>query len=443
MTATFRFAPSPTGRLHIGNIRTAVINWLLAEKAGGRVILRLDDTDRSRSTEAFAAAIRDDLAWLGLRADEEARQSDRFARYDAAAERLRQAGRLYPCWETQEELELKRKRQLARGLPPVYDRAALGLSDEDRRRLEEERGAPHWRFLLERSDVSWPDLVRGEQHIDAASLSDPVLRRADGTWLYTLPSVVDDIELGVTHVVRGEDHVANTAPQIQLFGALGGAIPQFGHHTLLVASDGGALSKRAGALSIASMREEGIEPMAIVSLAATLGSSEPVAPFADFASLAAAFDIARQSRAPARFDMAVLRNLNARLLQRLDYDAVAARLEREGIGGGRPFWDAVRDNIATLSEASSWWRVTDGDIERVIRDSDLVAEAARLLPEEPWDDRTWSAWTKSVAAATGRSGGALFKPLRLALTGRDQGPEMRLLLPLIGRAQALKRLEGG
>ncbi len=443
MTATFRFAPSPTGRLHIGNVRTATINWLMARKAGGRVILRLDDTDAARSTPEFAQGIRDDLSWLGFAWDSEVHQSERGFLYEAAAEMLKQAGRLYPCWETPEELELKRKRQLARGLPPVYDRSALNLTADDRARLEVERGAAHWRFLLERREARWDDLIRGTQTIDAGSLSDPVLLRADGAWLYTLPSVVDDIDLGVTHVVRGEDHVANTAPQLQLFEALGAAAPRFGHHTLLVSADGSALSKRSGALSVAAFRAEGLEPMAVASLAGTIGTSGPVKAYGNLNELAQHFDAGKLSRAPARFDVEELRGLNARLLQGLPYAAVAERLEGQGVMGGEELWEAVQGNLAVLNDAVGWWRIVSGDIGRTIHDQALVTEAARQLPPEPWDDRTWGEWTKSLAASTGRKGGALFKPLRLALTGRDAGPEMRVLLPMIGRERALRRLGGG
>jgi glutamyl-tRNA synthetase len=441
MTVTVRFAPSPTGRLHAGNIRTALINWIFARKEHGRFLLRLDDTDAERSTEEFAQGIREDLAWLGLGFEREIRQSDRFDRYAAAVERLKATGRLYPAYETQDELELKRKRQLARGHPPVYDRAALKLTDAERAKLEAEGHRAHWRFLLETRDVVWNDLVRGEQHVDAASLSDPVLVRADGTYLYTLPSVVDDIDLGITHVIRGEDHVANTAPQIQLFEALG-APPSFGHHNLLVGAEGQALSKRDRSLSIQGLREEGLEPLAVASYAATIGTSDPVAPHGSLDELAAPFALAKLSRAPARFDVHELRLLNARLLHALPYDAVAERLHAMGVGGGEGFWEAVRSNLATLADARFWWLVVSGDMAPVIEDAKLCREAARLLPQEPWDGGTWTAWSSAVKDATGAKGKALFQPLRLALTGREHGPELKLLLPLIGRNRAAARLDG-
>jgi glutamyl-tRNA synthetase len=442
MSVTVRFAPSPTGRLHAGNIRTALLNWMFAQQRGGRLLLRLDDTDRERSTEEFANGIREDLTWLGLAWDREVKQSDRFAIYDAAVEKLKASGRLYPAYETQDELELKRKRQLARGRPPVYDRAALKLTDADREKLESAGQTPHWRFKLETRDVVWNDLIRGEQHVDAASLSDPVLVRADGTYLYTLPSVVDDVDLGITHVVRGEDHVANTAPQIQLFEALGAEPPAFGHHNLLVGPEGQALSKRERALSIQGLREEGLEPLAVASYAATIGTSDAIAPHANLHELVVHFSFGKMSRAPARFDVAELRALNAKLLHALPYDAVAPRLQDMGIKDGEAFWLAVRSNLAVLSDAGAWWQVVKGPLQPVITDAALCEQAAMLLPPEPWDESTWERWAADVKQATGIKGKALFQPLRLALTGREHGPELKLLLPLVGRERALARLKG-
>lgn len=442
MAVKVRFAPSPTGRLHAGNIRTALINYLFAQKHGGGFILRLDDTDRERSTQSFAQGIEDDVSWLGIEWSARVRQSERIKLYDAAVETLKDLGRLYPAYETQEELELKRKRQLARGKPPVYDRAALKLSDEDRAKLEGEGRRPHWRFLLEPRDVVWEDLVRGRQHVDAASLSDPVLIRADGTYLYTLPSVVDDIDLQVTHVIRGEDHVANTAPQIQLFEALGASVPAFGHHSLLVGADGQALSKRDRALSIEGMRAEGLEAMAVVSYAATIGTSDPITPHESLDALIKAFDFGKLSRAPARFDVNELRLLNAKLLHALPFEAVSERLEDLGISDGATFWEAVRGNLDVLSDAKDWWGVAMGPLEPIIEDADFCAKAAKLLPPEPWDEESWGVWTTDVKTETGAKGKALFHPLRLALTGQERGPELKRLLPLIGRARAKARLEG-
>jgi glutamyl-tRNA synthetase len=442
MRVTVRFAPSPTGRLHVGNIRTALINYLFARKQGGDFILRLDDTDRDRSTAEFARGIEEDVVWLDIAWTRLVRQSDRFALYAAAVQKLKGMGRLYPAYETPEELEVKRKRQRARGKPPVYDRAALELSDAERAELEVAGRKPHWRFKLETRDVAWDDLVRGQQHVDAASLSDPVLIRADGTYLYTLPSVVDDIDLGITHVIRGEDHVANTAPQIQLFEALGAKPPTFGHHNLLVGPEGQALSKRDRSLAIESLRDEGLEALAVASYAATIGTSDPVAPHTSLNDLVESFDFAKLSRAPARFDPHELRLLNAKLLHGLLFADVAARLDAMGVGGSEVFWEAVRGNLAVLGDAKLWWRVVEGPLTPVIENPDLCREAAKLLPPEPWNEETWPAWSSAVKAATGAKGKALFHPLRLALTGEPHGPELKHLLPLIGRDRALARLEG-
>ncbi len=355
---------------------------------------------------------------------------------------LKAAGRLYPAYETPDELELKRKRQLARGKPPVYDRAALKLTAEERAKLEAEGRKPHWRFKLEQRDVVWDDLVRGRQHVDAASLSDPVLVREDGSYLYTLPSVVDDIDLGISQVIRGEDHVANTAPQIQLFEALGAEPPAFGHHSLLVGADGQALSKRDRSLAIEGLRAEGIEPLAVASYVAMLGTSDAVAPHASLDDLVPGFDFSKLSRAPARFDPHELRLLNAKLLHMLPFGMVADRLRAMGVAGGEAFWEAIKGNLAVLADAKTWWQVVQGPLEPVIADTVLCAAAAGLLPAEPWDDTTWSAWSAAVKQATGAKGKALFQPLRLALTGREHGPELKLLLPMIGRARAAARLEG-
>ena len=442
MTVTVRFAPSPTGRLHAGNIRTALINYMFARKQGGDFILRLDDTDQERSTDAFAKGIETDLAWLGIEWTKEVRQSDRFALYAAAVEKLKDVGRLYPAYETPEELDLKRKRQLARGKPPVYDRAALKLSDAEKTAFEAEGRKPHWRFKLDPVDVVWEDLVRGKQHMDAASLSDPVLIRGDGTYLYTLPSVVDDIDLGVTHVIRGEDHVANTAPQLQLFEALSATPPAFGHHNLLVGPEGQALSKRDGSLSIEGLREEGLEALSVASYAATIGTSDPVAPHERFDELVQGFAFSKLSRAPARFDPRDLRLLNVKLLHMLPFAAVADRLKAMDVGGGEAFWDAVRGNLSILADAKLGWRVVDGPLAPVIDEADFCLAAAKLLPPEPWNEETWPAWSSAVKAETGAKGKALFQPLRLALTGEQHGPELKALLPLIGRERAQARLEG-
>ncbi len=435
-----RFAPSPTGRIHIGNARTALLNWLFARREGGRFILRFDDTDRERSREEYARSIEEDLAWLGIKPDRIERQSQRLDRYAAAAEKLKSMGRLYPAYETADELDRRRKRQQARGLPPIYDRAALKLTAEERAALEAQGRKPHWRFKLKPEIVRWDDLVRGPSHIDCASLSDPILAREDGTYLYTLPSVVDDFEMGVTHVIRGEDHVTNTAVQIQIFDALAGGAPRFGHHNLLTDASGEGLSKRTGSLSIASLRESGVEALAAAALAVLTGSADSVRPVASLDDLARSFDLKHLSHGAARFDEAELRALSARTLHILPYAAVAERLKGLGVEGGEAFWLAVRGNLSTLAETAEWRRVVDGAIAPIVEEPAFLAEAAALLPEEPWDQSTWGRWTGKLKEATGRKGRALYHPLRLALTGREAGPELANLLPLIGRAKALDRL---
>jgi glutamyl-tRNA synthetase len=439
MSVVTRFAPAPTGRLHVGNIRTAVHNWLWARKQSGRFILRLDDTDQARSSEAHADGIREDLAWLGLAPDEEHRQSARFDRYDAAFERLREAGRVYPAYETAQELDLRRKVQLSRGKPPVYDRAALGLSGGERSRLEAEGRRPHWRFRLDHeAAIEWDDLIRGRQHFDPALLSDPVVRREDGSWLYMLPSSVDDIDMGVTHVLRGEDHVTNTALQIQMFEALGAQPPAFAHEALLVGSEG-KLSKRLGSLGADALREQGIEPITLVAKLARLGTSLPVEPVTEPDALIETFDFATFGRAPARFDLDELAQLNARIVHQLPFTAVAGRLPA---GMGADDWEAIRPNLKTVAEAADWWEILHGHVElgAAGAEADFLAEAARAAEQIDWAEPPWPQLIARLKERTGRAGKALFRPLRLALTGRESGPEMAALLPLIGRDETLARL---
>jgi len=441
MTVTTRFAPSPTGHLHVGNIRMALHNWLLAKQAGGRFLLRIDDTDGERSREHFVDSIREDLGWLGLAPEGEERQSEHLSDYERHFERLAGEGRIFPCYETPQELELKRKVLLGRGLPPIYDRAALGLTEDERAAKEAAGEKPHWRFLLDRdSPIAWEDGIRGAQHFDPAQLSDPVVRRADGSWLYMLPSVIDDIAMGVTDVLRGEDHVSNTAVQIQMFEALGAAPPRFAHEALLVGAEG-KLSKRIGSLSAGQFHEDGIEAAALVALLARIGTSDPVDPALGLDELAASFDLARFGRAPARFDEEELARVNAAIVHCLDYDAVAARLPE---GMGRNGWEAVRPNVSTVAEASEWWQVVTGPVPVTASDADTrayLAAAAVTLTEIEWGDDPWHALTAALKQSTGRKGKALFLPLRQALTGRDHGPDMAMLLPLIGWEEAILRLQ--
>lgn len=430
MTVTTRFAPSPTGRLHVGNIRTALHNYLWARKHGGRFLLRIDDTDVERSREAFVDAIREDLGWLGLHPAGETRQSARFDLYQRRFAELQAAGRVYPAWETPQELELKRKVALGRGLPPVYDRAALTAAPGD--------GPPHWRFKLDHDAmIEWDDLIRGSQRFDPRTMSDPVVRRADGSWLYLLPSVIDDIAMEISHVVRGEDHVSNTASQIQMFAALGATPPAFAHEALLVASEG-KLSKRLGSVGVEALRDEGIEPAAVTALLARIGTSDPVEPIADVDTLAATLDFARFGRAPARFDLAELAGVSAKLLHAMPFAAVAARVPALDAA----MWDAVRPNVTTIADAADWATVITGSVATAVPadDAAFVANAAEIAATIEWSGDPWHVLTDALKQATGRKGKALFLPLRLALTGRDHGPDMAALLPLIGRERAITRL---
>ena len=434
MSVTTRFAPSPTGRLHVGNIRTALHNFLFARRHQGTFILRIDDTDRERSTTEYDEAIRDDLAWLGLGPDKVVRQSERFDLYEREFGRLREAGRVYACYETPEELDLRRKVLLGRGLPPVYERKPADAPVP-------EGVAPHWRFRLDHDEaIGWADLIRGEQHFDPKLISDPVVRRADGSWLYLLPSVIDDIDLLVTHVVRGEDHVSNSAVQIQMFAALGATPPEFAHEALLVAAEG-KLSKRLGSYGAEHLREEGVEPMALLSLLARIGTSQPVEAVASLDELAADFDFAHFGRAPAHFDPHDVELLNAKLLHQLDFADVADRLPA---GATEADWLLLRGNLTHLREFAEWLPVLDGSIERpdLNRDDRLfMREAAAVAETVDWAGEPWAALGNALKERTGRKGRALFMPLRLALTGRESGPEMAPLLARIGRDRALARFE--
>jgi glutamyl-tRNA synthetase len=434
MSVATRFAPSPTGRLHVGNIRTALHNFLFARKNGGTFLLRIDDTDRERSRAEFEQSIRDDLEWLSLVPDRSVRQSERFGLYEREFERLKAAGRVYPCFETAEELELRRKVLLGRGLPPVYERRAANAPVPEGR-------AAHWRFRLDHdSPITWNDLIRGEQKFDPRLLSDPVVRREDESWLYLLPSVIDDIDLGITHIVRGEDHVSNSAVQIQMFEALGAKPPSFAHEALLVAAEG-KLSKRLGSYGVEHLRQEGVEPIALLDVLARIGTSQPVEPIASLDELAASFDFSSFGRAPAHFDPHEVELVNARLLHHLDYSAVADRLPE---GAGEEDWITLRANLERLGDFSGWFAVLSGEIEppELAHDERLLVKDAFTIAERiDWSADPWRAFTEELKRTTGKKGRELFHPLRLALTGRDSGPEMAPLFARMGRERALRRLE--
>lgn len=437
MSVRVRFAPSPTGRLHVGNIYIALNNWLFARQRNGSFLLRLDDTDTERSTTEFAEGIEADLTWLGLTWDTFARQVDRLAAYDAAAATLKASGRLYPCYESAEELQLKRK------IHRVYDRAALKLTAEDRARLEAEGKRPHWRFKLDHRQVQWKDLVRGDEHIDTASQSDPVLIRESGSYLYTFTSVVDDIDLAMTHIIRGADHVTNTGTQIQIFEALGKTAPDFAHLPLLVDAAGEGLSKRLGSLSISDLRAQGLEPMALNTYLAHIGTGVPLVVKPHIEDLVQGHDLAKFGKSSPRFDPAELLHLNARLLHTLPFDEAKAHLAGVGLGEvDAALWDVARANVEKIEEIGEWHRICRGSIAPHIVDQAFAATAADVLPPAPWDEGSWKQWTEQVKTATGRKGKDLFMPLRQALTGLEHGPEMRLLLPLIGPEKTLRRLRG-
>lgn len=452
MTPVVRFAPSPTGNIHIGNARTALLNWLYARRHGGQFILRFDDTDAERSKREYADQIAKDLAWLGIAPERVFRQSERGAVYEAAAEKLKKAGALYACHETPDELERRRKRQAAAGLPPLYDRAALRLTAGEKAALEAKDRRPHWRFRLpnfaadplspRRTEIQWDDLVRGRQTVDLASLSDPVLVREDGSFTYTLTSVVDDIDLKITHVIRGEDHVANTGVQIAIFRALGATPPQFGHHNLLTTTSGEGLSKRLGSLSLKGLAEAGYEPMAVASLAVLTGGAGIVEAVGDLDALGARLDLAGISHSAAKFDVAELDRLNARLVHAMDWRDAARRFPAGSFGGrGAEFWPVVRENVAKATDAIAIWeQLMAATPEFDPADRDFLAQARALLPAGEVGEATWGEWTTSLKQATGRKGRELFLPLRKTLTGADHGPEMARLLPLIGRERILARL---
>ncbi len=457
MSVTVRFAPSPTGYIHIGNVRTALFNWLFANQRDGQFILRYDDTDTARSKQEYAEQIAKDLDWLGIKPHRVAYQSKRMAEYDAAAQKLKDAGRLYPCYETAEELERRRKIRLGRKLPPVYGREALKYTEQEITEFEAEGRKPHWRFLLpnysndpfvtERSEVVFEDAVRGRQVVDLASMSDPVLVREDGTYLYTLPSVVDDIEMGVTHIIRGDDHVTNTGAQIAVFEALGSKAPDFGHHNLLTTSTGDGLSKRTGALSIMSLNEAGYEPMSVCSLAVLIGTSENVVAAPDMETLVSKFDIAATTKSAAKFDPTELDGLNETLVHQLEFDSVKQRLAIAGVdiddARAEPFWQAVRKNAKKVKDAGEWWPIATSQKARdaALEGEDLEFARAAFddLPAGEINQETWKIWTDALKARTGRKGRGLFMPLRIALTGRAWGPELADLLPLMGREEILAR----
>jgi glutamyl-tRNA synthetase len=443
MTTHARFAPSPTGKLHVGNLRTAILTWLFAKKTKGEFTLRLDDTDAERSSEDYANAIIEDLTWLGMGWDNSFKQSDRDDRYEEVLENLRKSGRIYACYETAEELALKRKTQLNRGLPPVYDRESLNLTDDQKAKYEAEGRKAHWRFKLIDGEIKWHDHIRGPQSFQSTALSDPVLVREDGRPLFTLTSVVDDSDKKTTHILRGEDHVTNTAVQIQLFEAIGDHVPEFGHMPLITDKDGKGLSKRLGSLSIEHLRKEGFEPLAVMAFLAKLGTSDPIQEKESIDHLIEEFDLSKISRATPKFDLEELERLNAKFIRGFSFEKIEKRLAEHNYHHiTADFWESVKANLSNLHDIQEWWEMAKMEIEPEIEDAEFLTKASTLLPTEPWTTETWGAWVDALKAETDRKGKMLFMPLRKALTGKPHGPELKNLLPLIGREKALARLQG-
>ncbi|MEM9469385.1 MAG: glutamate--tRNA ligase [Pseudomonadota bacterium] len=444
MTVKVRFAPSPTGFLHVGNARTALITWLFCRQQKGHFLLRIDDTDRERSKEEYEQAIMDGLTWLGLDWDEKANQKERMSRYDEVIEQLKQDGRLYACYETPEELGLKRKTQLSRGLPPTYDRAGLELTDEQIAKYEAEGRKPHWRFKLNHAAIEWTDLIRGPVQFQGSDMSDPVVLREDGTPLYHLCSVIDDIDFGITHVVRGEDHVSNTATHVQMFEAISGNVPEFAHMSLISDAEGGKLSKRLGSLSVKDIQEQdGLEAMSVVSLMARLGTSDPIEAFTTLEPLIDSFDFSKFSRSTPKFDPDELIRLNAKILHETEFNIIQSRLTDMDLSEiDETFWQAIRPNLEKLKDSKEWWEMVNGNVTPVIDadDRDFAAQASELLPPSPWDENTWNEWIGKVKESSGRKGKTLFMPIRKALTGMEHGPELPNLLPLLGPEKTKARL---
>ncbi len=437
-----RFAPSPTGLLHIGNVRTALLAWLQAKSQGGRFVLRIDDTDRQRSKKEYEDAIKRDLEWLGLEWDDTYRQSERLDKYLAAKERLISSGRLYQCYESQEELEMKKKNLMKRGLPPIYDRSALKLTDGEKQSFADRGIKPHWRFMLNAEEIAWNDGIRGEMNFKPENITDPILFKEDGNMTYTLASVVDDIELNITHIMRGEDHLTNSATHIQIFKALGAQkIPNLSHLSLLT-SKTGEISKRLGGFDIASLRDNGIEAMTINSFLAKIGTSDPIECFYALDDLKKSFDINKFSKAPINYDFEELQKFNAKMVHNMPFNMFQKRLSDIGITAtSENFWSAMHGNIDTITDTKIWYNICYGDIKPVSGiDKEFLKTASEILKNLEWNESIWSTWTDEIKQQTNKKGKELFLPLRLSLTGYESGPEMKLLILIIGKDKVLQRL---
>tara|TARA_B100000459_G_scaffold73694_1_gene40844 strand:- start:1749 stop:3077 length:1329 start_codon:yes stop_codon:yes gene_type:complete len=441
MTVITRFAPSPTGLLHLGNIRTALINWLYARTHNGKFILRIDDTDQERSKDEYISKIKYDLEWLGIDYDDTFNQSSRFERYREQFEKLKADGRIYPCYETPEELERKRKLQMASGGKQVYDRSSLSLTDEEKRAYEDDGRKPHWRFLLQTERLKWNDLLKGELDIDLTSLSDPVLFREDGVPLYTFSSAVDDIDYNITNVIRGDDHTSNTAVQIEIINAIDKNRITFAHHALLKASSGDKLSKRDNVISIDSFRKSNLEPLAILSLLATIGTSQSIELKDSLNQIISEFKLETISTSPGRIEIDVLNALNKKQVQKLNFDEVSERLKNINEKIDEKFWNTIRSNLETVEGVKQWSDIVFDSKLIEAEDKEYIKSAMELIPDDPWDENTWELWTSAIKEKTGRKGKELFLPLREAFTGMSHGPEMKLLIQLIGREKILERVK--
>ena len=441
MTTVSRFAPSPTGLLHLGNIRTALINWLYARTNNGKFILRIDDTDLERSKDEYISQIKYDLDWLGIDFDETFNQSSRFDRYREQFEKLKADGRIYPCYETPEELERKRKLLIAAGGKQVYDRSAMELTDQQKKDYEAEGRKPHWRFLLKTERMKWDDLLKGEIDIDLTSLSDPVLFREDGVPLYTFSSAVDDIDYGITNVIRGDDHTSNTAVQVEIINALDQNKITFAHHALLKASSGDKLSKRDNVISISSFREANMEPISILSLLATIGTSNSIELKDNIDQIKSEFKLSTISTSPGRIEIDVLNALNKKQVQKYNFSEIEERLKKIDEKIDQKFWETIRGNLNVVEDIKQWTDIVFNSETIKPSDKDYIKIAMELIPDDPWNDETWGLWTSAIKEKTGRKGKDLFLPLREAFTGLNHGPEMKLLIQLLGREKIIERVE--
>ncbi len=436
-----RFAPSPTGFLHIGNVRSALINWAHINNKNGEFFLRIDDTDSERSKVEFINAIEEDLKWLGIKWQKSFRQSERISLYNSKVDILKKSKRLYPCFETQEELALKRKNQLSLGNPPIYDRSSVSLTKEKIKSLIDSGKKPHWRLKLEDKIIEWNDLIKGKVSFDSKNLSDPILIREDGSFLYHLPSVADDIEEGITDIIRGEDHISNTAFHIQIFEALNADVPKFGHHPFLTDDKGKGLGKRLGSLSIRNLKEDGFENITIINYLLKIGTSQNLTKIKELKNVRDSFDINTLAASSPKFSIDSLKLLNKDILKSYNFSEVKNKfLDLDIKDVTEDFWNFVKNNINFFSETKFWWHIVNSDEIYEIKDKEYLHIAANLLPLDPFTTKSWEEWTENINKKTGKKGKELFMPLRIALTGLEKGPELKYLMPLLDRKKIVRKL---